>query len=283
MKIGVLHDVVRWEEKAIAEAIARKGHEAVMIDTRKMEMDFDSKVTEPDLYIQRSVSYYRGLHTTAFLETKGKFVVNNLQAMLITGNKMLTSLALVKNNVPTPSTAAAVSKESAMSIFSNKFHGKAVLKPVVGSWGRMIALLNDKDAAEAVFEDREYMHPINSIYYLQEFVERPPRDMRVFVVGDRVLCGIYRYSQDGKWKTNTAIGGRAEKLEITNEIEKIALNSTDSIGRGVFGVDMMESDKGYLVHEINGTTEFKNTARVTGIDIAGEIVDFTIDDGEWTK
>ncbi len=252
-----------------------------MIDTRKMEMQFSDRLGGPECYIQRSVSYYRGLHTTAFLEAKGKFVVNNLNSMLITGNKMLTSLALVKNNVPTPETAAAVSRDAAMNIFEQKFGGRAVLKPVVGSWGRMISLLNDRYAAEAVFEDREYMHPINSIYYLQEFIDKLGRDLRIFVIGDRVLGGMYRYPEDGQWKTNAAIGGRQEKLEITSELEKLALSAADSVGRGVYGVDIMESDHGYLVHEINGTTEFKNTARVSGVDIAGEIVDFVVQDAGW--
>jgi [lysine-biosynthesis-protein LysW]--L-2-aminoadipate ligase len=281
MKIGLLHDIVRWEEKAIAKAITDTGNEPVMIDTRKMEMDFGSKIIGPECYLQRSVSYFRGLHTTAFLEAKGKFVVNNLHSMLITGNKMLTSLALVKNNVPTPETGAAVSSGAAMSIFQKKFNGRAVLKPVIGSWGRMIALLNDRYAADAVFEDRDYMHPINSVYYLQEFVEKPGRDIRLFVVGDKVVGGIYRYSEEGQWKTNTAIGGRAEKLDLTNELEKLALKAADSVGRGVYGVDIMESEKGYLVHEINGTSEFKSTAKATGKDIAKEIVEFVIKDAEW--
>ena len=276
MQMSMVYDTIRWEEKAIFKAAEQRGIELKMVNAKDMDMDFDRPV--PDYFgaatLQRCTSYYRGLHSTAFLEYKKQLVVNDLQTIINAGNKMLTSLALVANGVPTPYTSVSTSYETAMKQFAEKFHGKAVIKPVTGSWGRMVALLNDPEAAMAVLEDREYMYPLYSIFYMQEYVNRPPRDIRTFVIGDRVVGGIYRYQPEGDWRTNAAIGGRVEKCEITPEIEKISIKAANSVGKGVFGIDIMESDRGYLVHEVNSTTEFKNTVRVAQVDIPGEILDY---------
>lgn len=279
MKLSLVYDKVRWEEKSILKAAQERNLEMNMVSVKEMDMDFDSAL--PDSYgnvtIQRSTSYYRGLHSTAYLEYKGQKVVNDLQTQLIAGNKMFTSLSLMKNGIPTPKTSVSTNYEVAMKQFADKFSGQAVLKPVTGSWGRMIALMNDKSAAMAVLEDREYMYPLYSIFYLQEFVKRPPRDIRIFVIGDRVVGGIYRYEMNGDWRTNTAIGGNAEKCEIDNELETLVIRAANSVGKGIFGVDVMESENGYLVHEVNSTTEFKNTVRITNADIPGEIIEYMVE------
>ena len=168
MKISMVYDLVRWEEKALLKAGQDRGMEINMVDVKDMDMDLDAPL--PGEYgsvtLQRCTSYYRGLHSTAYLEFKGQKVINDFNTIDVAGNKMLTSLALVKNGVPTPKTSVAASYDTAMKQFSSKFGGRAVLKPVTGSWGRMVALLNDRTAASAVMEDREYMYPLYSIFYL---------------------------------------------------------------------------------------------------------------------
>ncbi len=279
MNISMIYDTVRWEEKAIFRAANRKGIELKMLNVKDIDMDFDKPL--PDYYgnitLQRCTSYYRGLHSTAFLEYKKQSVLNDLKTIINAGNKMLTSLALISNGVPSPLTSASTSYETAMKQFSEKFQGRAVLKPVIGSWGRMIALMNSPESAMALLEDREYMYPLYSIFYLQEYVKRPPRDIRIFVIGDRVVCGMYRYQPEGDWRTNAAIGGRAEKCEITTELEKISLKAARSVGNGILGVDIMESERGYLVHEVNSTSEFKTIASTTQIDIPGDILDYLLE------
>jgi len=145
---------------------------------------------------------------------------------------------------------------------------------VIGSWGRLIAPLKDIDSAKAIFESREYMFPLYQIYYLQEMIGRPQRDIRCFVIGDQAIAAIYRYSAPGDWKTNIARGGKAEPCPITNEIEELAIKATKAVGGGAFGVDIMESDRGLLVHEVNATTEFKTTTEATGIDVPGYLIDY---------
>lgn len=275
MRISILYDVIRWEEKALYRAAIKRGIETNLIDVRDLEMDSEAAHNRRygDVLLQRTVSYYRSLHSTAFFEFLGKKVVNPLDVSIVAGNKLFSTLALRKHGVPTPRTIVSFSKGSALRAL-DKLGGKAVIKPVQGSWGRLVALLTDRTTATAILEDRELMHPVYQVFYLQEYVNRPPRDIRTFVIGDRVVAAIYRYQPTDDWRTNTSRGGRAEKCEITNELEDISLRAAKAIGEGIFGVDLMESEKGLLVHEVNNTTEFRNTVPVTGVDIPGMIIDY---------
>ncbi|MEM0053598.1 MAG: lysine biosynthesis protein LysX [Nitrososphaeria archaeon] len=278
MKVSILYDIIRWEEKALYDAGKKLGIEVEMVDVKEKEFDLTKNASTEfgDIALQRSVSYYRNIHTTAYLEYKNIKVINSLNTAIITGNKMFTTLVLQKHNIPTPKTIVAFTSETAMKIFKEEFGGRAVLKPVSGSWGRMVALLNDEAAAQAVLEDRDYMYPMYQVYYMQEYVNRPPRDLRIFVIGDEVVTGIYRYQPENDWRTNTARGGKAVKCEITDEIRELALKASKAVGGGVFGVDMMESPNGLIVHEVNNTTEFKNTVPATGVDIPKLIMEYVI-------
>lgn len=210
----------------------------------------------------------------------GARVINSLHSAILCGNKMYAHMELEKAGVRTPKAVVAFSEKSAMSAL-DEFGYPAVIKPTVGSWGRLIALLRDKEAARAVIEDREHMFPIYQVYYFEEFVERPPRDIRAIVVGDTVVAAIYRYAGEGEWKTNMALGGYAEVCPVTNELEDICLKATRALGGQIVGVDLMESkNDGLLVHEVNNTTEFKNTVRVTGVDIPGLMVDYALGQGK---
>ncbi|HZB80936.1 MAG TPA: RimK family alpha-L-glutamate ligase, partial [Nitrososphaera sp.] len=203
-----------------------------------------------------------------------------LHAAIMCGNKMYAHMELEKAGIRTPKAVAAFSDESAIEIL-DKIGYPAVIKPTVGSWGRLIALLRDKDAAKAVIEDREHMFPLYQVYYFEEFVNRPPRDIRAIVIGDKVVAAIYRYSGAGEWKTNMALGGHAEMCPVTNELEDICLKATNALNGQIVGVDLMESSsEGLVVHEVNNTTEFKNTVRVTGVDIPGLMIDYALDEGK---
>ena len=277
VKVTMLHDIVRVEEKMLLEAAAKRNIEVKLVDTRNLTLDshgpVDGVVEPGSVAFQRSVSYYRHLHVTAYLEYKGVPVVNSLNTVIVAGNKMLTTMALVRAHVPTPRTIVAFSMDGAMRAYS-ELGGVAVLKPVLGSWGRLVALLDSRAAAQAVLEDREEMGPIHQVYYLQEYVRRPPRDIRTFVVGDQVVAAIYRYQPPDDWRTNTARGGKAEPCEVTKELEDISIRAAEAVGGGVLGVDAMETDEGLLVHEVNHNPEFRNSVRVTGIDIAGHMIEY---------
>jgi [lysine-biosynthesis-protein LysW]---L-2-aminoadipate ligase len=276
--LTLLYDTIRWEEKAIYEAAKKKGIEIKKIDCKDLVLDLNTLHSEYDnqIIIQRCVSYFKSLHSTAALEGLGAKVINPLTTAIICGNKLFTHMLIQKKGIRTPKVITAFSSQSALSALDD-FGYPAIIKPTIGSWGRLIALLQDKEAAKAVFEDREHMFPLYQIYYLEEFVSRPPRDIRAIVVGDNVVAAIYRYSEKDEWKTNMALGGRAENCPITGELEDICIKSSQAVGGKIVGVDLMESSKdGLVVHEVNNTTEFKNTVRITGINIQDMIVDYSL-------
>ncbi|MGI0073165.1 MAG: lysine biosynthesis protein LysX [Nitrosotalea sp.] len=274
--LSILYDTIRWEEKALFDAAKKKDINAKMVDCKGLSVNLDKDVEEFGTVIQRCVSYYRSLHSTAALEGKGVTVINSLNTSILAGNKLFTHMLLMKNNIPTPFSAVAFSEEAALE-FLDKRGYPMVLKPTVGSWGRMIALLKDRDAAEGIMETREKMYPIYQVYYLEEFVNRPPRDIRAIMIGDKVVAAIYRYSGDGQWKTNMALGGKAESLKVTKELEDICIKAKNAVQGQIVGIDLMESkEKGLVVHEVNNTTEYKNTVRVTGVDIPALMIDYAL-------
>ncbi|MEM2449677.1 MAG: lysine biosynthesis protein LysX [Candidatus Methanomethylicaceae archaeon] len=277
VSLSILYDHMRWEEKALYEACKKRNIDFSMVNAEDLSLEITSNDKPKelgDVVIQRCVSYFRGLHLSAVIESYGTKVINSFKTMEICGNKVLNSLIFKKYKIPTPRTYIAFTTDAALEALE-KLGYPAILKPVIGSWGRLVSLLNDKTSAIVALEHREMMFPLYQIYYLQEMIKRPPRDLRVFVIGEEVPVAIYRINEND-WRTNTARGGRVEQCPITEEIRELALKAAEAVGGGVFGVDMMESESGYVVHEINATVEFKNTVPATGVDIPGMIIDYAI-------
>jgi [lysine-biosynthesis-protein LysW]---L-2-aminoadipate ligase len=276
--LTILYDTIRWEEKALYEAAKKRGIKVNRIDCKSFIIDLNQAEESPykdTVIIQRCVSYFKSVHSTAALEGVGAKVINSLHTATSCGNKLFAHMELQKAGIKTPRAISAFSEESAIAGLGDLGY-PAVIKPTIGSWGRLVALVRDKDAAKAVVEDRMHMFPLYQIYYVEEFVNRPPRDIRAIVIGDKVVAAIYRYSMNGEWKTNMARGGRAEICPITNEMEDICIRATNAVAGNIVGVDLMESkEHGLIVHEINNTTEFRNTVSTTGVDIAGLMIDFS--------
>jgi [lysine-biosynthesis-protein LysW]--L-2-aminoadipate ligase len=277
--LTILYDNIRWEEKALFEAAKKIGTNVAMLDCKAISLKLEGRSENDTLsngtVIQRCVSYFRSVHSTSMLEGLGYRVINSFEASNICGNKLFAHVTLRKNGVKTPKAVTAFSAESALSAIEEIGY-PVVIKPTVGSWGRLIGLLRDRDAAKAVIESREYMFPLYRIYFFEELVKRPPRDIRAIVIGDRVAAAIYRYSGHDEWKTNMALGGKAEPCAVTNELEDLCLKAAAAVQGEMVGVDLMESDEvGLMVHEVNSTTEFKNTVRVTGVDIPTLAIEYS--------
>jgi [lysine-biosynthesis-protein LysW]--L-2-aminoadipate ligase len=258
-KLRILFDRVRSEEKMLEEKAIELGHNTKMIDAKITQVNTESKKSDfdfGDVVLERCVSYFRGLHFTACLEFLGVPVINSFEVANNCGNKMITSLLLKKYNVPTPKTYFSFSSEAALENLE-KIGYPMVIKPVVGSWGRGVMPLKDRDTADAIIEVRELSDgPLDRIYYLQEMVNRPPRDIRVIVVGDQVVAAMYRTSS-GSFKTNIAVGAEPVVCEITKELEDVCMRAAKAVGGGILGVDVMEDKKrGLVVHEVNNTVEF---------------------------
>ncbi len=278
-QVRILFDRVRLEEKMLEEKAVELGHDTKMIDAKTTSINTESKKSNFDfgnVVLERCVSYFRGLHFTACLEFLDVPVFNNLQVATNCGNKLLTSLLLKKHNIPTPKTHFSFSSESAVETLEK--HGyPLVIKPIVGSWGRGVILLKDRDVADAIIEVRELSDgPLDRIYYLQEAIKRPPRDIRAIAVGDQVIAAMYRTSSGG-FKTNIALGGEPVPCEISKDLEDICIKASRAVGGGILGIDVMEDEKrGFVVHEVNNTVEFKGLAKVAKRNIPKEIIEFAV-------
>ncbi|MFB5604955.1 MAG: lysine biosynthesis protein LysX [Nitrosarchaeum sp.] len=278
-KICIVFDRLRSEEKMLEKEASNLGHDAVMLDAKITQINTDSKRSDydfGDVVLERCVSYFRGLHFTASLEFMDVPVLNKLSVANQCGNKMFMTLMLKKHNVPTPKTYFSFSSESALENLE-KVGYPIVIKPVIGSWGRGVMQIKDKDTADALFEIRDITDsPHDRIFYLQELINRPPRDIRVITVGDEPIAAMYRKSSGG-FKTNIALGADPEICEITKEIEDVSTKASKAMGGGILGIDIMEDEKrGFVVHEVNNTVEFKGLSKVSRRNIPKEMVEFAL-------
>ena len=272
MRIGVLYSRVRVEEKLLFEEFEQRGIPIGRIDDRDIVFELGRIDVPYDVVLERSINHSRALYGLKLLQDAGIRTVNTYSVADTCGNKILTSSALTRDNVPSPRTLIAFTPESALAAIEEVGY-PAVLKPAVGSWGRLLSLVSDRYAAEAILEHKEILGSYHhSIFYVQEYVAKPGRDIRSFVVGDECICAIYRYS--GHWITNTARGGRAENCPVTDEVAAISLAAARAVGGGVLAIDLLESDRGLLVNEVNHTMEFRNSIDTTGVNIPGKIVDY---------
>jgi len=278
-KICIVFDRLRSEEKMLEKEALNLCHEAVMLDAKITQINTDSQRKDfdfGDVVLERCVSYFRGLHFTASLEFMDVPVLNKFFVANQCGNKMFMTLMLKKYNVPTPKTYFSFSSESALENIE-KIGYPLVIKPVIGSWGRGVMQVKDRDTADALFEIRDITDsPHDRIFYLQEVIKRPPRDIRVITIGDEPIAAMYRKSSGG-FKTNIALGADPELCEITKEIEEVATKASKAMGGGILGIDIMEDEKrGFVVHEVNNTVEFKGLSKVSKRNIPKEMVEFAL-------
>lgn len=280
VRICIIYDKLRFEEKKIYNDIQQKGFDATLVDGKSLIFDTESSKSDSrfgDIVLQRVISYNRGLHLTYCLEQIGLPVVNSFRVSEICGNKLITSLILKKNNVPTPKTTFAFSTESARECMI-KLGYPLVVKPIIGSWGRGIYQIKDQSMAEMMLESRQDNdNSFSRIYYFQELIDRPSRDIRCIVIGDQIVASVFRYSSENEWRTNVAVGGRTEVAPLTSELNEIVLKASNAVGGGILGVDLMEDkERGYLVHEVNNTVEFRGASAVCKSDIAGAMTDYLV-------
>jgi [lysine-biosynthesis-protein LysW]--L-2-aminoadipate ligase len=225
--------------------------------------------------LERCINYSRALYSLRIFGDWGLSTVNTYEVVNTCGDKMLTTSALVRAGIPTPRTRVAFTPESALQAIEEMGY-PVVLKPGVGSWGRLLSKVNDREAAEAILEHKQVLGSYHhSVYYIQEYIEKHGRDIRAFVVGDDTICAIYRASPH--WITNTARGGKASNCPVTPELNELCMAAARAVGGGVVALDLFDDDdRGYLVNEINHTMEFRNSIDTTGVNIPAKVIDYTL-------
>lgn len=274
MRVGFLHSLIRLEEKMLLEEFGRRGAEVVLLDDRALTFTLGQRTVDVDVVMERSINHSRALHALRLFESQGLVCVNSSAVATTCGDKLLTSVALEEHGVPQPEVRVAFTPESALEAIEAMGY-PVVLKPAVGSWGRLLAKVNDRDAAEALLEHKTVLGSYHhSIFYIQRFVDKPGRDIRAFVIGDQCVAAIYRASRH--WITNTARGGQATVCPVTDELAQIAVAGARAVGGGVVALDLFETPAGLVVNEINYTMEFKNSVVPTGVNIPALIVDYVL-------
>jgi [lysine-biosynthesis-protein LysW]--L-2-aminoadipate ligase len=277
-RLAILTSRIRVEEKLLIDALKDRAIAFDIIDDGELLLDLshpDERWRAYDAVLCRSMSQSRGLAVLHILEYWGVRVYNSTTVTATCNDKLLTTLALLRAGIPTPRTLLAFDPQE--SIRGIEMLGyPVVLKPITGSWGRLLARINDRDAAEAVLEHQEtlgsYQH---HIHYVQEHIAKPQRDIRAFVVGSRTICAIYRTSEH--WVTNTARGAVASNCAVTSELDRLCVRAAQAVGGGILAIDLLEDpQRGLLINEINATMEFRNSIAPTGVDIPNEMLEYVL-------
>ncbi len=298
IKVGFLHSIIRKDEKLILDELRKRENvEVIRIDDRQQVFELHENNFEYDVVIERCINHSRAMHALRIFNEHGIKTVNSYRVADVCGSKFLTTTALIKAGVPTPRCFIAFTRESALKAM-DRLGYPCVVKPAVGSWGRLISKINDREAAESILEHKQILGSYHhSIFYIQEYVEKHGRDIRSFVVGGECIAAIYRTSEH--WITNTARGGKASNCPVTPELAKISVDAAKAVGGGVVAIDLFErlpsqqekanlekrrgvsepfdTEEGLTVNEVNYTMEFKNSIDVTGVNIPEKIVDYVLE------
>ncbi|QPV65064.1 lysine biosynthesis protein LysX [Halosimplex litoreum] len=293
MKVGILYSRIRRDEKLLLNELRERDHEVVKVDVRKQRFGLSEPPEDMrgvDVLVDRCLATSRSLYATEFADAYDIPVVNSAHTAEVCANKVKNSLALEKAGVPTPATDVAFTKDAALESIED-FGYPCVLKPVIGSWGRLMAKIDSRSAAEAILEHKETLgHYEHKVFYIQEFVDKPGRDIRIVAVDGEPVAGMVRSSDH--WLTNAAKGAETAEIEITPEMEELVTKASDAVGGGLLGIDLMETGvsedgdpSGYTVHEVNHTVEFKALDEVTDVDVPATVVDWLettagVDEGE---
>ncbi|GAB6943422.1 lysine biosynthesis protein LysX [Vulcanisaeta sp. JCM 14467] len=274
--VHFLYDTIRLDEKLLIREFDNLGINYRLVNAEEVIFEFPG-VNEVGIAFIRTVSQTRTQLLSQMYEVIGGRSINPYASIMIGNNKAVTLAILNRFGVPIPNTVVALSSESATKALGI-IGFPAIVKPIHGSWGRLVSLAGSTEDFALLARHRSSMeNPQYETYLIQEFVRKPGRDIRVTVVGDEAVAAIYRYAVNDDWRTNTARGGRAEAVTIDPELEDISVRATKAIGAYYVGVDVVESDGGYKVLEVNTVPEFKNVQRVTGVNVARRIAELVRD------
>ena len=274
IRVGFLYTRLRAEEKYLLEELEKQSDvEVVRINDGDHFFDINQLPEHVDVLFERSISYSRGLYISRIFEAHGVPVVNPSVVAERCGDKYVTSQILAKNGIPTPRVLMAFDEESALRAIEAMGY-PCVLKPVVGSWGRLLAKVENREMAEALIEHKATLGVNHQVFYVQEYINKPGRDIRAFVVGAECIAAIYRSSEN--WITNTARGGIATKCPVTDEIAELCQRAARAVGGGLLALDLFETENGFTVNEINHTMEFRNSIATTGVNIPQKMIEHVL-------
>jgi [lysine-biosynthesis-protein LysW]--L-2-aminoadipate ligase len=274
IRVGFLYTRLRAEEKYLLEELEKHPDiEVVRINDGELFFDINQLPQQIEVLFERSISYSRGLYISRIFEAHGVPVVNSPAVAERCGDKYITSQILASTGIPTPRVMMAFDEESALRAIEAMGY-PCVLKPVVGSWGRLLAKVENREMAEALIEHKATLGVNHQVFYIQEYINKPGRDIRAFVVGDEAICAIYRSSEN--WITNTARGGIATNCPVTDEMAELCQRAARAVGKGLLALDLFETENGLTINEINHTMEFRNSITTTGVNIPEKMIEYVL-------
>jgi [lysine-biosynthesis-protein LysW]--L-2-aminoadipate ligase len=267
---------MREEEKLILQAAERRGIETTVLFDRQLVLNLTApNPPAVDIVLDRCMAHVRGGVVLRVLNRWGIPTINSAETVTICDDKAEMSALFGREGIPSPRTALAFSVESALAI-AETFGYPVVLKPTTGSWGRLLARANTPSALKTILaQKQQHGSPQHGVFYIQEFVEKPGRDIRVFVVGHEVIAASYRNSEH--WITNVARGAVSTAAPVTGEIRELALRTAASVGAELAGIDLVETGEGLSVIEINSGAEFKGLRGTTSLSIPDVILDYALE------
>ena len=290
MKIGIIHETrcPTTTSRLLLDAIRKLGHEAfympftylsARIEKNSLVLKIGTQTLNIDGALLRSIGYapsfeqFAGRLSLFFsLEYGGIYLMNSITSLLYARNKFLTLLKLFKAGIPVP--RSLLTENIAEAYRTTKEWRKVVVKPVVGSRGFGQVLVENEDVGYRIYRT---CLQFKQFIFLQEFLEKPSRDIRLFVVGDRVVAAMYRYAPPNEWKTNIAQGGKAVPLTPSSELEELAVKTVNILNMDYAGIDVVECKTGFQVLEVNGSPAFEGIMEATHKDIPREIVKYLIE------
>lgn len=274
IQVGFLYTRLRVEEKYLLDELEKHDDvKVIRINDGDSFFDINQLPESVDVLFERSISYSRGLYISRIFEAHGIPVVNSSLVAERCGDKYITSQILAKNGIPTPRVLMAFDEESALRAIEAMGY-PCVLKPVVGSWGRLLAKVENRPMAESLIEHKATLGVNHQVFYIQEYIDKPGRDIRAFVIGDETICAIYRSSEN--WITNTARGGIATNCPVTHEIADLCQRAARAVGGGLLALDLFETENGLTINEINHTMEFRNSITTTGVNIPEKMIEYVL-------
>lgn len=280
MKIGMLHSIIRVEEKLLLQEFRERKIDVEMIDDRELIFDLKGHdFSSFHVILERCINHSRALHSLQILNDQDVKTINSAHTATVCGDKLITTSKLIQAGIPVPEVKVAFTEDSALEAIE-KIGYPVILKPAVGSWGRLLAKVNDREAAEALLEHKKILGSYHhSVYFIQQYIpKKNNRDIRSFVVGDENICAIYR--QSPHWITNTARGGQTSNCPISDELRDLSLRSAKAVGGGMVAMDLFETENGLILNEANYTMEFRNSIKVTGVNIPAKMVEYVIQEAE---
>jgi [lysine-biosynthesis-protein LysW]--L-2-aminoadipate ligase len=278
IKVGFLYTRLRVEEKYLIDELEKRpGVEVVRINDGDRFFDIAQVPEKVDVLFERSISYSRGVYISKIFAANGVTVVNSPEVAERCGDKYVTSQILAREGIPTPRVFMAFDEESALQAVEAMGY-PCVLKPVVGSWGRLLAKVENRSMAESLIEHKSTLGVNHQVFYIQEYIHKPGRDIRAFVIGEEPIAAIYRSSEN--WITNTARGGVASNCPVTAEIAELCRRAAHAVGGGLLALDLFETENGFTINEINHTMEFRNSITTTGVNIPARMVDYVLEQAQ---